>query len=175
MAISAETILSRPIPDVFAAIRRPVEVSDEPAATEAVRLALVAHGLLKSDQTLTPLPEGDDYRKHENSQGRYFLEQEIDSSHVVYGYGLEARQETSYHPHPRGKSAERPDIYESIICVQGKIMVRIGNTERVLKEGEVAFILPENWHSVRAVTDSVVAAFSQNGAKWPRDKRHGLE
>lgn len=175
MAIPAEAILLRPIPDVFAAIKRPVEVSDEIASTEAVRLAFVAHGLLKPDQTLTPLPEGHDYRKHENSRGHYFLEQEIDSSHVVYGYGLGAGQQTSSHPHRRGESTERPNIYESIICVQGRIMVTIGNTERVLEEGEVAFILPENWHSVRAITDSVVAAFSQNGAKWPRNKRHGLQ
>lgn len=169
--MAAETILRRPIADIFGSIRRPIDARDETAAAEAVRLTLISHGLIGHDQVIETLPPGHSYRVHEQSEGEYFIEQEI-APNVIYGYLLKEGKETSSHYHKRGEDEERPDITETIVCVDGFIAVRIGNIERILKPGDFAFILPENWHSVRAIRDSIVTAVGQNSQKYPRDQRH---
>lgn len=171
MATPAEAILSRPRSDVIDRIQRPIDRDSESAMAESVRLTLISHELIGQVQAIETLPPGHSYRVHEESEGEYFIEQEI-APNVIYGYALKGGRETSSHFHRRGESEERPDITENIICVDGLIAVKIGNNERVLKAGEGVLILPEHWHSVRAIKDSIVAAVGQNSQKFPRDQRH---
>ena len=171
MATSLETLLKRPRPDIFGKIQRPIEVTNEPAKVEAVRLTLLSHGFIGSDQAIRLLSPNHPDRKHDYSEGKYFVEQEI-WPNVVYAYDLDKDKETSSHYHKKGVGEERPDITENIVCAQGIIAVRVGNIETILQEGQSALILPQNWHSVRAIIDSIVVAVSHNGAKHPRGERH---
>ena len=170
MAAPAEFLLARPNPDIFRAIPRPIEITNESAVIEAARLALVFYGLLAHDQTLTPLPKDHEWRKHDGSSATYLVEQEI-GPNVVYICILEAEGETTSHYHPRRKG-KKPDVYENFVCPLGKVNVNFGGESRTLSEGDSMKLLPETRHKVKAVERSILAIVMENAASYPRNERH---